>query len=49
MTPKEELIDFVTNLTDEEIEKLFTHLSELSSLLEEASLPCPRGQTLQNQ
>jgi hypothetical protein len=47
MTVKEELFDFVSNLTDEQVEKLFNHFSELSSLLEEASPLCPPELPLQ--
>ena len=39
MSAKTELIDFIENLTDEQTEKIFNHLSELSSLLEESCLP----------
>ena len=49
MTAKEELLDFILNLTNEQVEKLFNHFSELSSLLEESSPLYPPGQTLQNQ
>ena len=48
-TAKEELINFIINLKDEQIEKLFNHFSELPALLEESSPPYPPGQTLQNQ
>lgn len=41
MTAKEELFDFVANLSEDQVEKLFNHFSELSSSLEESSLPCP--------
>jgi hypothetical protein len=47
MTAKEELLNFIANLTDDQVEKLFNHFSELSSSLEESSQPCPQGQTLQ--
>jgi tRNA(Phe) wybutosine-synthesizing methylase Tyw3 len=47
MTPKEELLDFISNLSEEQVEKLFNHLLELSASLEESSLPCPLEQTLQ--
>ena len=40
MSAKTELLDFIENLTDEQTEKIFNHLSELSSLLEEATLSC---------
>jgi hypothetical protein len=44
---KEELFDFISNLTEEEVEKLVSHFSELSSLLEESSLPYPPELPLQ--
>lgn len=47
MTPKEELFDFISNLSEEEVEKLFNHFAELSSSLEESSLLYPLEQTLQ--
>lgn len=47
MSAKEELLDFITNLSEDQIEKLFNHFPELSSLLEEASPLCPLEQTLQ--
>ncbi len=47
MSAKEELLDFIANLSEDQIEMLFNHFSELSSLLEESSLPCPLEQTLQ--
>jgi hypothetical protein len=47
MTAKEELIEFVTNLTDDQVEKLFNHFSELSSSLEGSSQPCPLELPLQ--
>ena len=37
MTVKEELLDFVENLSDDDVDKLFNHFSELFSLLEESS------------
>lgn len=49
MTAKETLIEFIINLSEEQVEKLFNCLSELSSLLEEASPPYHQEQTLQNQ
>ena len=49
MTAKEELLDFILNLSEEQVTKLFNHLSELSSLPGEASQPYPLEQTLQNQ
>ena len=47
MSAKEELHNFIANLSEEQIEKLFNHFAELSSLLEESSPPCPLEQTLQ--
>ena len=47
MSAKEELIDFITNLSEEEVEKLFNHFSELSSSLEGSSPLYPLEQTLQ--
>ena len=48
MTAKEELLDFILNLSEDQVTKLFNRLSELSSLPEEASLLYPLVQTLQN-
>jgi hypothetical protein len=47
MSAKEELIDFITNLSEEEVEKLFTRLEELTSLHEGSSPLYPLEQTLQ--
>ena len=47
MTAKNELIDFIANLTDDEVEILVNHFSELSSSLGESCLPCHQEQTLQ--
>ena len=47
MTPQEKLLSFVSNLTDEQVEKLINHFQELSSSLEGSSQPCPPEQTLQ--
>jgi hypothetical protein len=47
MTAKEELLDFVVNLSEEQVEKLFNHFSELSSSLEESSQLCPLELPLQ--
>ena len=47
MTAKEELLDFVANLTEDQVEKLFNHFSELSASLEESSQPCPLELPLQ--
>jgi tRNA(Phe) wybutosine-synthesizing methylase Tyw3 len=41
MSAKEELLDFIANLSEDQVEKLFNHFSELSSSLEESSQPCP--------
>ena len=49
MSAKEELLDFIANLSEEQVEKLFNHFSELSSSLGESSPPYHREQTLQNQ
>ena len=49
MTAKEELVELLINLSEDQIEKLFSCLSELSSLLEEAYPPCHQAQTMQNQ
>lgn len=40
MSAKTELLDFIENLTEEQIEKLFSQLPKLSSLLEESCQPC---------
>ena len=47
MSAKEELLEFILNLTEEQVEKLFNHFSELSSLPEESSPLYPLEQTLQ--
>jgi tRNA(Phe) wybutosine-synthesizing methylase Tyw3 len=47
MKAKEELIDFIAKLSEEQIEKLFNRFSELSSSLEGSSLPCPLELPLQ--
>lgn len=47
MTAKQELLDFIENLTDEQVEKLFNHFSELSASLAGSSLPCPQEHPLQ--
>ena len=47
MTAKEELFDFIANLTEEQVEKLFNHFSELSASLEGSSQPCPLELPLQ--
>lgn len=47
MSAKEDLIDFIANLSEEEVEKLFNHFSELSSSLEGSSPLYPLEQTLQ--
>ena len=49
MSAKEELFDFIAGLSEDQVAKLFNHLSELPSLLEEASQPCLGEQSLQNQ
>ena len=49
MTATEELIEFIVNLSDDQVTKLFNHFAELSSLLEESSPLYPLAQTLQNQ
>ena len=41
MATKEDLFDFVTNLTDEQVEKLFNHFEELTSLPEASCQHCP--------
>lgn len=40
LTDKEALMSFVENLTDEEVEKIISHLPELSALLAESFRPC---------
>ena len=40
-TCEKELLDFVANLTEDQVDKLFSHFSELSASLEESSRPCP--------
>jgi hypothetical protein len=47
MTAKEELLDFIANLSPDQVEKLLNHFSELSASLEESYLPCHQEQTLQ--
>ena len=49
MTAVNNLISYISNLTPEQVEKVFNHLPQLISLLEEASQPCPLEQSLQNQ
>lgn len=41
MATKEDLFEFITNLTDDQVEKLFNHFEELTSLHEVSCLPCP--------
>ena len=47
VTAKEELLSYIADLTEEQIEILFTRLGELTSSLEESSPLYPREQTLQ--
>lgn len=47
MTAKEELFDFIANLSEDQVEKLFNHFAELSSSLEESSLLYPLELPLQ--
>jgi tRNA(Phe) wybutosine-synthesizing methylase Tyw3 len=47
MTTTEELLDFIANLSEEQVEKLFNHFAELSASLEESSQPCPLELPLQ--
>lgn len=48
-TAKEELLEFLNSLTEEQVTKLFNHFEELSSLPAESSPPCRQEPTLQNQ
>ena len=45
---KNELLNFIENLTPEQVDKLITHLPRLTSLLSESCQLSPREQTLQN-
>ena len=47
MSAKDELLDFIVNPTEEQVEKLFNHFSELSSLLEESNPLYPLEHPLQ--
>ena len=47
VTAKEELQSYIADLTEEQIEILFTRLGELTSSLEESSRPYHQEQTLQ--
>ena len=47
MSAKEELIDFIANLSEEQVEKLVNHFAELSASLEESYPPCPPALPLQ--
>ena len=47
MTAKEELLDFIMNLSEAQVEKLFNHFSELSASLEESSQLYPLEPPLQ--
>ena len=47
MTAKEELFDFIANLTEEEVDKLVNHFAGLSASLEESLQPCPPEHPLQ--
>ena len=49
MSAKEELLEFILNLTDEQVEKLFKYFSESSALPEEPYPLYPLEQTLQTQ
>ena len=49
MSAKEELVNYIANLTPEQIEKVFSHFRQLTSLLEESFQPCHQEQTMQNQ
>lgn len=48
MKEKEELISFISALSEEQIDKILNQLPQLFSLLGEASPPCHRELTLQN-
>ena len=39
---KEELLEFLANLTEEEIDKIVNHLPELIALLSTEARPCPQ-------
>ena len=47
VTAKEELLSYIADLTEEQIEILFTRLGELTSSLEESSPLYHQEQTLQ--
>lgn len=47
MSAKEELLDFIANLSEEEVYKLFNHFEELTSLREGSSLLYPPEHPLQ--
>ena len=49
MKSNNELVSYIMSLTEEQVEKLISRLPLLTSLLEEASPPCPPEQTEQNQ
>ena len=49
MSATDRLIQYITNLTPSQIDKLASHLPKLTSLLEEPIQPYPQEQTVQNQ
>ena len=49
MSAIDKLVTYVSNLTPEQVEKLFNYLPKLTSLLEEPSPPSLREQTSQTQ
>ena len=43
------LLSYISTLTPEQIEKLVIHLPLLYASISEQALPCPQGQSSQNQ
>lgn len=49
MTHKEDLLSYISALTEEQVEKIINQIPRLISLLAESSPLCHQEQTLQNQ
>lgn len=49
MTAVEQLVSFVENLTEEQVEKIIRQMPRLIALLEASEQPCLPGQTSQIQ
>lgn len=45
----DKLVEFIMNLTEEEIDKIISELPRLLAMLDKEAQPCPPKQTLPNQ